>query len=220
MPAPTSKSDTVYQQLRSRIVDGQYTPGFRLTFSALAEEFGVSTVPVREAIRSLEAEGLVEYTLNIGARVSEVNLEDYYESMVSLALLEGMATALAAPHITEDDLQIAYSLNRDMEALTRSSYFDSDAYRRLNGRFHSVLCAPCPNSRIVSLVTNEAERVTIIRRSSLKFESAQSVDSIAQHDHLLDLIRTGADPAEIESFARQHKMASLHSKVSTPLRSL
>lgn len=220
MSAPTSKSDAVYQQVRSRIVDGQYTPGFRLTFSALADEFGVSTVPVREAIRSLEAEGLVEYTLNIGARVSEVNLEDYYEAMVSLALLEGMATALAAPHITEEDLRIAHSLNRDMEALTRSSYFDSNAYRRLNGHFHSVLCAPCPNSRIVSLVTSEAERVTIIRRSSLKFESAQSADSIAQHDRLLEMIRRGVDPAEIEHFARQHKLASLHSKVSAPARAL
>ena len=220
MSAPTSKSDAVYQQVRSRIVDGQYTPGFRLTFSALADEFGVSTVPVREAIRSLEAEGLVEYTLNIGARVSEVNLEDYYESMVSLALLEGMATALAAPHLTDEDLHIAYSLNRDMEALTRSSFFDSDAYRRLNGRFHSVLCAPCPNSRILSLMTNEAERVTIIRRSSLKFESAQSADSVSQHDHLLKLIRMGADPAHIEDFARQHKLASLHSQMSAPLRAL
>ena len=205
-----SKSNQVYARLRTRIIDGYYSPGYRLVLSSLATEFGVSTVPVREAIRWLEAEGLVEYTHNVGAQVSTVDASSYAESMTVLALLEGSVTALSAPHLTQDDLEEAEAYQREMLALTESPSFDSNAYRRLNGHFHRVLCLRCPNERMQSLMTNEAERVNRIRRTSFKFTADRSRHSIDQHEHLLTLIRTGADAEEIELYAREHKMASLN----------
>lgn len=210
---PRSKSDGVYRQIRQRIIDGRYTPGYRLTLSTLAEEFGTSTVPVREAIRWLEAEGLVKSTHNKGSQVSQINMEEYTESMYSLAVLEAMATALSAPLLTEEQIEMAEAFNRRMEELTEATIFDSDAYRRLNGHFHSALCAACPNKRLLALVTTEAERVNIIRRSALSFERTWSAHSVRQHDILLDLIRRGAPAHEIESFAREHKLSSLRSKL-------
>ncbi|WP_182354306.1 GntR family transcriptional regulator [Flaviflexus huanghaiensis] len=207
--ASTSKSDQVYATLRTRIIDGYYSPGYRLVLSTLAAEFGVSTVPVREAIRWLEAEGLVEYTHNVGAQVSRVDATSYAESMSVLAVLEGAVTALSAPHLTEADLEEAEAYNREMALMTQAPSFDSNVYRRLNGHFHSTLSLRCPNERMHSLMTTEAERVNRIRRTSFRFTSSRSRLSVEQHDHLIHLIRIGADPGEIELYARNHKMASM-----------
>src|SRR5699024_7788780 len=76
-----SKSEMVYHRVRDRILSGQYGAGFRLVRDQLAREFDVSPVPVREAIRRLEAEGLVTFTRNVGAEVTGVNERDYTDTM-------------------------------------------------------------------------------------------------------------------------------------------
>ena len=70
--ASPSKSQRAYQLLHDRIVDGTYSPGYRLVLDAIGRELDMSVVPVREAIRRLEAEGLVTFERNIGARVAEI----------------------------------------------------------------------------------------------------------------------------------------------------
>src|SRR5699024_12425658 len=76
----------------------------------------MSVVPVREAIRQLEAEGMVTFTRNVGAHVSMVDLAQYRDSMETLGYLEGAATALAAPHLTEADVRVARAINTEMTA--------------------------------------------------------------------------------------------------------
>ena len=203
-----SKSRLVYDELRSRILDGRYTAGYRLVLTVLAKEHGVSVVPVREAVRRLQSEGLVEYRHNIGAQVSGVDLSAYQDSMESLALLEGMATALSAPRLTRSDLEEATAINDEMRMLLEQG-FDSSVYRDLNGRFHTVLTSACRNERILGIMRTEAERANMIRRSGLGFSPRTSSVSIAQHDHLIDLIRDGAPTDEIEHYAREHKLASM-----------
>lgn len=213
---PASKSRLVYDELRSRILDGRYTAGYRLVLTALAKEHGVSVVPVREAIRRLQSEGLVEYRHNIGAQVTGVDLSAYQDSMESLALLEGMATALSAPRLTRSDLEEAAAINDEMRALLEHG-FDSNAYRHLNGRFHTVLTSACRNERILGIMRTEAERVNMIRRSGLGFSPRTSGVSVAQHDRLIDLIRSGAPADEIEHYAREHKLASMKSHLPEAL---
>ncbi|QOQ39610.1 GntR family transcriptional regulator [Trueperella pecoris] len=209
MTVQMSKSSAVYEELRDGIVNGRYSPGYRLTLSTLAREFGVSTVPVREAIRWLQAEGLVEYTHNVGAQVSQIDISGYAESFATLAYLEGVATGLAAKELSADQIARARGINAEMRYLVQANQFDAAAYRRLNGKFHSLLCSACPNTRVLTLLTAEAERVTLIRRSSFSFDSKRSSASVEQHSHLLDLIESGADAETIEAYARQHKLASL-----------
>lgn len=212
-PVPGSKAAQVYAELRERILSGTYSPGYRLVLSTLASELGVSVVPVREAVRRLEAEGLVEYTHNVGAQVRAVDLHEYAEAMATLALLEGMATALAAPHVSAAALQEAEALNEQMRDLTVSS-FSSDAYRSLNGHFHTLLTDPCPNRHLLSLVRSEAERVNMIRRSHLRFSPSSSGQSVRQHAQLLALIRSQAPAQDIERYAREHKLASMNSHLA------
>ena len=99
-----SKSVLAYRWIRDRILSQEFTPGSRLVLSSIATDLGMSVVPVREALRQLEAEGLVTFEHNVGAHVSMVDDSAYLESMQTLAVLEGAATAMAARGLTEDDL--------------------------------------------------------------------------------------------------------------------
>src|SRR4051795_5687385 len=109
-PHPT-KQERVYREIRERILTGAYGPGFRVVIDALAEEFGVSALPVREAIRRLEAEGLVIYRPNAGAQVAPVDPGAYDEEMTVLAVLEGYATALAAHELSAADMEQLTAIN-------------------------------------------------------------------------------------------------------------
>ena len=102
-----SKSQQAYQWIKERIARQEFTPGYRLVLGAIAKELDMSVVPVREAIRQLEAEGLVTFERNVGAQVSMVDDSQYRYSMQALSILEGAATALAARRLTADDIAAA-----------------------------------------------------------------------------------------------------------------
>ena len=122
--APLSKSERVYRELRSRIISGRYVAGYRIVLDQVARELDVSPVPVREAIRRLEAEKLVTFTRNVGAEVAAIDVADYTETMQTLAYLEGAATSLAAPHLTEGELDEADELNGHLRSMAASGSFD------------------------------------------------------------------------------------------------
>ena len=101
--ATVSKSHIAYEHLRERITRGGYGPGYRLVLDQLARELGMSVVPVREAIRRLEAEGVVTFERNIGARVAAIDPVDFREAGLTLAIAEGAAVGLAQPHLAAAD---------------------------------------------------------------------------------------------------------------------
>ncbi|GAB3142840.1 GntR family transcriptional regulator [Micromonospora sonneratiae] len=207
-PASLSKSEAVYQRLRVRILDGTYSSGFRLVLGQVAKEFGVSPVPVREAVRRLEAEGLVTFIRNVGAEVAGINTSDYADAMQTLAVLEGMATALAAGRLTKQDIAKANEINEEMREML-GERFDPVRFTDLNHQFHEVLCATCPNRHLHDLLQREWERIALIRRSSFTFVPGRSRASVEEHDALLALIRSGAEPGEIEMVARRHKLRTM-----------
>ncbi|NUP75502.1 MAG: GntR family transcriptional regulator, partial [Sinomonas sp.] len=101
VPAPPalSKSQLAYEWLHERIVSGSLAPGARLVLAQVAGELDVSVVPVREAVRRLEAEGLVTFEKNVGATVAGIDPVEYLYTMQTLSLVEGAATALSAPAV-------------------------------------------------------------------------------------------------------------------------
>lgn len=207
-----SKSEMVYREVRERIISGRYTTGYRLVLDQLARELEVSPVPVREAIRRLEAEGLVTFTRNVGAEVTSIDVGEYSDTMQTLAYLEGAATALSAQLLTPDQLAEAADTNEQMRSLTRGS-FSPLLYTDLNARFHSQLIQACPNSRLLMLSQKEAERVAVIRRTTFSFNEERAVNSVAEHDNLIRLIRDGEPFEAIELAARDHKLHAMHDYV-------
>ena len=202
-----SKSERAYRLIRSRIDAGQYMPGFRLVLAPIAAELDMSVVPVREAIRRLEAEQLVTFERNVGAQVSLVKETEYLHTMQTLALVEGAATGLAAPFITKDQIARARVVNQTMrESLTA---FDPTRFTELNLEFHAVLFETCPNPHILDLVHRGWNRMNVLRNSSFSFVPGRASESVDEHEHMLQLIESAAAPLDIELAAREHRTKTL-----------
>ena len=144
-PAEFSKSQRAYRWIKERIARHEYTPGYRLVLGTIAGELDMSVVPVREAVRQLEAEGLVTFERNVGARVTIVDESEYVHTMQTLGIVEGSATALSAPLLTPDDLERAADVNERMRRTL--DHFDPHVFTQLNQQFHSVLYETWPNPR-------------------------------------------------------------------------
>jgi DNA-binding GntR family transcriptional regulator len=201
--ATRSKADLAYDAIRERIVDGSYAPGSRLIFDQIARDLAVSPVPVREAVRRLEAEGYVVIRRNIGAEVASIDPARYAETMAALAIMEGAATALAAPHLTAADLAAARAINDRLAASLHA--FDPLAFTRLNHEFHEVLYGRCRNGHLLGIIESEWRRLAAIRRTTFAFVPSRAQDAVAEHARLLAFIEAGAPSREIENHARHHR---------------
>ena len=202
-----SKSEQAYAAVKARIVEGTYTPGYRLVLAKIAEDLGVSVVPVREAIRRLEAEGLVKFERNVGATVSGIDPTEYLYTMQTLSIIEGAATALSAPLIGAADIARARAVNAEMRDCLE--HFDPVRFTALNQDFHSVLFEHCPNPHILDLVHRGWNRLASIRASTFRFVPGRAQESVKEHESLLQLIESNADPDTIEQAARRHRSATL-----------
>lgn len=202
-----SKAQRAYGFIRERIDDGRYVPGFRLVLGQIARELDVSVVPVREAIRLLEAEGLVTFERNVGAQVALIKETEYLHTMQTLALVEGFATSLSAPYLTAEHVTRAREINDRMRRTLDD--FDPHRFTELNLEFHAVLYEECPNPHVLDLVHRGWNRMRVLRDSSFSFVPGRARESVEEHDRILDLIEHGADPVELELVARSHRTATL-----------
>jgi DNA-binding GntR family transcriptional regulator len=202
-----SKTQLTHGYLRERIADGRFGPGYRLVLTALAKEIGVSVVPVREAVRMLEAEGLVDHQPNVGATVAMADEAEYVTTMQTLAIVEGAATGLASAGLTAADLDRAQDISQQM---ARSlGQFDPHAFTALNKQFHAVLIGSCPNSQLLGLVHRGWARLDVLRDSTFGFVPGRAQRSVDEHHHLVALIRGGAPALEVELATRAHRTATL-----------
>jgi DNA-binding GntR family transcriptional regulator len=202
-----SKSQQAYRWIRQRIDDGRFVPGYRLVLGAIAKELDVSVVPVREAIRLLEAEGLVTFERNVGAQVALLEETEYQYTMQTLALVEGAATGLSAPSLTAEHVARARGINALMiECL---DHFEPHRFTELNLEFHAVLFEECPNPHILDLVHRGWNRLKVLRDSSFSFVPGRARQSVDEHEAILQLLESGADPLDIELAARRHRLTTL-----------
>jgi len=203
-----SKSQQAYRWIRERIDDGRFVPGYRLVLGAVAKELDVSVVPVREAIRLLEAEGLVTFERNVGAQVALLKETEYLHTMQTLALVEGYATALSSEQLTPAHLARAREINARMAECLE--HFEPHRFTELNLEFHSVLFEECPNPHILDLVHRGWNRLTVLRDSSFSFVPGRARQSVEEHETLLTMIEAGADPLDLELAARRHRLTTLN----------
>lgn len=206
-PDAQSKSQRAYAWIKERIARSEFTPGFRLVLSSLAGELDMSVVPVREAVRQLEAEGLVTFERNVGARVAMVDDSQYRDSMHALSILEGAATALSARALTVDDIRRARAVNEQM--IETLQHFDPRRFTALNQEFHAALFTRCANPRMLELVQAEWARLGHLRDSTFAFVPGRAQESVQEHEDILRLIEQSAPLDEIERAARRHRTATL-----------
>jgi DNA-binding GntR family transcriptional regulator len=201
-----SKSQRAYELLHDRIVDGTYSPGYRLVLDAIGRELEMSVVPVREAIRRLEAEGLVTFERNIGARVAEIDELEYHETMETLSFVEGAAIALAAGLYSKSDVTDARAINEQMRQSLAG--FDPVKFTALNEAFHRRLTDVAPNGVLGDVIDNCWKRLARLRQSTFSFVPSRALPSVDEHEAILQLIEQGADPRRIELAVRAHRLAT------------
>jgi len=202
--AVPSKSELAYRYLAERIGDGRYAPGRRLVLSQIADELAMSVVPVREAIRRLEAEGLVTFERNVGAQVAMLNADEYTTAYQALTVVESAAIALAAPLLERADLTRARAVNDRMRAIVGGE-FDPQAFTQLNAEFHRALYAACPNEHLLEYVQRGWNRLQTLRDSVFSFVPERAPHSVEEHAGIVDLIDRGASAVQIEAAVRAHR---------------
>lgn len=204
-----TKQERIHRALRERILSGEYGPGYRLVIDAIADEFEISTLPVREAIRRLEAEGLVVFEPHAGAQVTPADPGAFDDGVVVLGVLEGFATALAAPHLRRAELREMKAINRRLvEALQRMDYLE---FGRLNREFHAVIHEHCPNPALITLLHGVERRLDAIRQTVFVQVPSRGAVSVTEHEELMTLIADRAPAETIETAAREHKLRTLES---------
>ena len=172
-PRPAQKSlqhrtmaAAVAGSLRERILDGEFKAGCPLRQDALASEFGVSRIPVREALMQLEAEGLVKIHPHRGAIVSELSMEEVQELFALRALLEPRLLEASARQLTSSDYE---KLNRILQEYSAELWANHiRRWGELNTEFHMLLYRHAGQPRTLAIVANllqECDRHTRLQLS-------------------------------------------------------
>lgn len=158
----TLSADAVTESLRDLILDGTLASGLQLRQEDLAKRFGVSRIPVREALGRLQAEGLVEHFANRGSVVASRSIEELLETLDIRIALETRALKLALPSLTARDFKAAREIMR--------RYDESESPRQwteLNLEFHLTLYRPCGRARLVRMIEELVRGINIHLRQHI-----------------------------------------------------
>ena len=183
----TSLTMAVAERLRDQIIRGEIPEGAQLRQDAIASQYRVSRIPVREALRQLDAEGLIEIVHNRGAIVPALSPEDIGEIFSIRALLEPEVLKLSIPRLTEQDLAEADRILQNYVRELRHQEHVS-AWGRLNWEFHSILYSRANQPRFMAIirnVNNSGERYT---RLQLYLTHGMKRAN-EEHHQILDLCR-------------------------------
>lgn len=174
-PRYRTATEFVEATLREGILSGALPAGMPLRQEDLARLFGLSRMPVREALRQLEAQALIDFAPHKGAIVTDISLDDAVDTYVIRRALETAALRLSIPALTTADLELASDLISDMDAET-----DPLRLAALNRRFHMTLYSAAGRPKLIQLV--ETQLVSFDRY--LRFHlSAYGREHMAQADH-------------------------------------
>jgi DNA-binding GntR family transcriptional regulator len=182
----STKVELVYRDLRERIVNGVLHPGERLYLQALADERGVSTVPVREALRRLESEGLVKNQPHSGATVAALDVEKIEVHFMVRAALEGLAMRLATAHITPTLFEQLSTLDADLRRLAGDG--DLLAWHTGNTEFYRSILACCHSQDLVDLIDLQRDRSPLLRHFPEVLAERAAEQNVTRRA-LLDAIR-------------------------------
>lgn len=195
----------VAQRLRSLIVEGGIAPGQKLNERELAAQLQVSRTPLREALKLLTAEGLVEHLPNRGATAVQLSADDVTHAFEVMAALEGLSGELACARITDEEIAELQALNFEMRA--HHARRDLPAYYRLNARIHQAINRAARNPVLSEVYDRLNARLQALRFSS-NFDAEKWNAAVRDHDAMIEALqaRDGARLRRILVSHMQHKL--------------
>ena len=197
-----TKQKAIYQHLKQRILDGKLTPGQRLIIDDIAEELGLSIIPVREALQLLQSERLVEIRPHAGATVAAVTPESIEEVFTILEGMEAMAVRRVAQSLSRELDALLVKLISKMDLAEHAN--DVEKWSALNLEFHLALSDATGMPWLREITERALGKWDRIRRhffrggSEHRFTEAQR-----EHHAILKALRKG-DADQAEKLIRQH----------------
>lgn len=199
--------ELVYTVVRQGILDGTYEQGERLGEVDLATSLKVSRTPVREALRRLLSDGLIETVPNQGSRVRRWDPTQLFELFTVRALLEANSAGLAAARVTDDQVAAMTTLCKQMESAARPGpRQDLDRVATLDQEFHQMIHVASGNSLLPNLI-RERVQIPAVIRAALDHAPKRLIQSMRQHQEILGALRTG-DVAWAEAAMRSHVLSA------------
>ncbi len=207
--APAVKSAYAYEAIRERIAEGRYEPGTRLRLRELGSELGLSEMPVREALRMLQRDGLVEIQDHRGATVTEISFDDVTDQIAIRMWLEALAVERSVPGLDAKAIRRAETAYGRLDAAVAAG--DSTAFSVANRAFHEAI-ESASGEALAELIRTQWDRAWAARRQRSLFGSEPGRMERAQHEHrvLLDAVVAG-DAVAARDAMIVHRDATLRS---------
>jgi DNA-binding GntR family transcriptional regulator len=198
----SSRGEYVRMKVREAIETGRYKPGERVRENDVAEWLNVSRTPVREAMRHLQAEGLLAFIPWRGVIVAELDRQQVLELYAMRETLEGLAARLAARFITKTELQIL----DDIINTAAACLDDSEKLANLNRSFHQTIYAASHNRYLVQNLNSLRSSLALLRGTTFAVPG-RAAAAHAEHGAIVDAIRR-KDEQEAEKAARYHMLGA------------
>jgi DNA-binding GntR family transcriptional regulator len=215
-PAPAAtKSEFAYQVLREKILSGELEPGQVLNQATIAPSIGVSTTPLREALRRLSTEGLIELGTHKDSRVAPLTAEEARDLLEMRRSLDPLAAALAAERRTKEDIKAIRAAAEGLEPLlSEASVTDLVAHRR----FHTAIYRAYHNDLLIAALDGLWDKADRYRRLGLEVDRSQAERDEKAHEHqaLVDCVIAG-DTEGAADIMRRHIDTSLGAKAARRL---
>ena len=196
--APRALYEEVAELLRQRIFRRELEPGSWIDEVKLAQEYGISRTPLREALKVLAAEGLVTMKVRRGAYVTEVSEQDLAEVYHLLSLLESDAAAVVAERASDAELQELQALHRELEGATA----DRDRFFAINERFHMRVLEIAGNRWRNQMVADLRKVMKLHRHNSL-LKSGRIGESLGEHAGVMQAL-AARDPEAARARMQEH----------------
>lgn len=201
--APTALYQEVAERLRQRIFAHELTPGTWIDEQKLAEQYGISRTPLREALKVLASEGLVELKPRRGCYVTEISRQDLDDIFPLMALLEGRCAAEAVQRAKPADIKALKNLHEQLEAAAREGRID--AFFEANQEFHRKIQELSGNRWLLSVIQDLRKVLKLSRLHSLSLEGRLQ-QSLDEHRGIMAALEAG-EGARAEKSMHDHLLS-------------
>jgi DNA-binding GntR family transcriptional regulator len=201
--APTALYQEVAERLRQRIFAHELTPGTWIDEQKLAEEYGISRTPLREALKVLASEGLVDLRPRRGCYVTEISRQDTDDLFPLIALLEGRCAAEAVKRAKPADISALKAIHEQLESAARDGRID--AFFESNQEFHKKIQELSGNRWLLSVVQDLRKVLKLSRLHSLSLEGRLQ-QSLDEHRLIMAALQAG-DAAKAEKLMHDHLLS-------------
>ena len=181
-----TKSEIIYQEIKGDIIDGKYKPNERIVISEVAREFGTSDIPVREAMKHLESDGLIQNKPYVGPIVTNFDLADIQKIYQIRAVLEGMATRKAVDGINKNSLKkLETILSKMIKAIGSGNYV---LLSNLNREFHRVIYNASENEYLIKVIFDLWD-MSLRARAIFSFMPERAQEAVGEHANIVAALK-------------------------------